>query len=87
VPKYKFKWTNLPPAVLRALRRDLTIGYDEEANPADALREAYGAIVNTCGSRRHPRWSCRRGVHVRRGFGSPSGYRPGRGVAGAVGTS
>jgi type I restriction enzyme M protein len=28
---------------LRALRRDLTIGYDDAANPADALREAYGA--------------------------------------------
>ena len=36
-------WTNLPPAVLRALRRDLTIGYNDAANPADALREIYGA--------------------------------------------
>ena len=43
MPRYKFKWTNLPPAVLRALRQDLTIGYDDVANPADALREAYGA--------------------------------------------
>ena len=43
MPKYRFNWTNLPPAVLRALRRDLTVGYDDEADPADALREAYGA--------------------------------------------
>jgi type I restriction enzyme M protein len=29
--------------VLSALRRDLTIGFDDDANPADALQEVYGA--------------------------------------------
>ena len=41
MPRYKFKWTNLPPSLLRALCCDLDI--DPADDPASAMRAAYGA--------------------------------------------
>ncbi len=41
VPRYKFKWANLPPPLLRALCRDLAL--DGSGEPAVTLQTAYGA--------------------------------------------
>ncbi|WP_238423947.1 helicase-related protein [Rhodococcus ruber] len=43
MPRYKFKWSNLPPALLRDLSDALLEIYDPDAGPADALRTVYGA--------------------------------------------
>ena len=40
MPKYKFQWSNLPEARLRALCKEL--GFHSE-DPAGTLRTAYGA--------------------------------------------
>jgi len=42
VPRYRFKWTNLSPALLKVLCRDL-LGENLQSNPADALARKYGA--------------------------------------------
>lgn len=41
MPRYRFKWANLSPALLKVLCRDL-LG-DLQSNPADALARNYGA--------------------------------------------
>lgn len=41
MPRYKFAWANLPPALLAALAREW--GLPSKGDTADALREAYGA--------------------------------------------
>ncbi|TDL03287.1 helicase-related protein [Mycobacterium paragordonae] len=41
MPNYKFKWTNLPPTLLKALLRDL--GLPTHGDPAAALRANHGA--------------------------------------------
>lgn len=41
MPRYKFKWANLPPPLLKALLRDL--GLDREGDPAAVLQATYGA--------------------------------------------
>ena len=43
MPKYKFKWSNLPPSLLDALCRELLDVDGHEYDPAAALQEAYGA--------------------------------------------
>ncbi len=43
MPRYKFKWSNLPPSLLDALCRDLLDLDNGDEDPAGALREAYGA--------------------------------------------
>jgi hypothetical protein len=45
VPKYRFKWTNLPPILLDRVCLDLDIS-SEGDRPADALRAVYGARPN-----------------------------------------
>jgi hypothetical protein len=47
VPRYKFKWSNLPPSLLEALARDLLGPYNRDDNPALALQAAYGARPTT----------------------------------------
>ena len=39
MPRYKFKWENLPKPLLRGLKSDLGL----EGEPADVLRATYGA--------------------------------------------
>ena len=43
VPRYKFKWSNLGPSLLRALCHDLLDGEDLDEDPATALQAVYGA--------------------------------------------
>ena len=42
MPRYKFKWSNLPPSLLDALCREL-LDLDGHDNPAAVLQAAYGA--------------------------------------------
>ena len=46
MPRYKFKWSNLPPSLLEALARDLLGPYNSDESAA-ALRAAYGARPTT----------------------------------------
>src|SRR5271166_153107 len=43
VPRYKFKWSNLPPSLLDALCRELLDLDNCDEDPAAALQAAYGA--------------------------------------------
>jgi hypothetical protein len=43
VPRYKFRWSNLPSSLLKALCGDLLDLGSPENDPATALREVYGA--------------------------------------------
>ena len=43
MPRYKFKWSNLPPSLLDALCRELLDLDNGDEDPAAALREACGA--------------------------------------------
>ena len=43
MPRYKFKWANLPPSLLDELCRELLDVYDKEFTPAVALQAVYGA--------------------------------------------
>ncbi|ABH00949.1 possible ATP-dependent helicase (plasmid) [Rhodococcus jostii RHA1] len=43
MPRYKFKWSNLPPSLLHDLCRELLDAYDQEVGAAVALQTVYGA--------------------------------------------
>jgi len=43
VPRFKFKWSNLPPSVLDALCRDLLGQDNQDGDPAAALQRSFGA--------------------------------------------
>jgi len=43
VPRFKFKWSNLPQSVLEALCRDLLGESNQDGNRAALLQQAYGA--------------------------------------------
>ena len=43
MPRFKFKWSNLPPSLLKALCRDLLGESNQDDNGAALLQQAYGA--------------------------------------------
>ena len=46
MPRFRFKWTNLPPSLLKALCCDLLDVYNHDQDPAPALHANYDASPN-----------------------------------------